>query len=280
MRFPTRRRLQLALLVTWWPLVAAGQASAQANDPPPATLTLDRMDGASRFGIQVGFDKLDQVDIDDGFFMRFEPHVQYVVPGRGAGFYAQVPITHVFVSSGTDTTAMGNLDVGGFFLPLGGPAAILRAGLVLPTAPASGDGMFANMITAYERMTDLMDVAPNYTALRLSASTLQSADALFFRGDVGIDFAVDKPTGARGTFLRANAAVGARAPGVDFSLELVNLGYLDGGGSYSRRFRHNLAFALRSRGANQVYAGMVFPLDGDARGEIWIMSAGYQFVTY
>ena len=54
-------------------------------------------------------------------------------------------------------------------------------------ASESGDALRSNIATAYGRVTDFALAAPNTTMLRLSASTVQQRDALFFRGDVGLD---------------------------------------------------------------------------------------------
>ncbi len=237
------------------------------------------MDAATRVGIQVGLDKIDRVSLSDGFVMRFEPYGQYVLPNKMVGFYGHVPVAHVFDSNGSDATGMGNIGLGAFALPLHNSELILRAGLLLPSAPGSGDGVLTNILSAYERMTDFLMVAPNYTTFRLSVSTVQENDVAFFRGDLGFDLAIDKPSTGRGVFVRGNLAIGAHAPGVDLSAELVNIGYLDGSGSLSQRFMHTAAVALHTRGADQFFAGMVFPLDDSIRGEIWIVSLGYQYST-
>jgi hypothetical protein len=66
---------------------------------------------------------------------------------------------------------------------------------------------------------------------------------------------------------------------VDLTAELVSIGVLDGdGGSISNRFLHTLAFSLRTRGPSQFYVGSVFPLDEEVRGEVWIVSLGFQQV--
>jgi hypothetical protein len=217
--------------------------------------------------------------LSKGFIMRFEPYGEYVLPQKMLGFYGQLPIAHVFDFSGSDATGMGNLGLGAFALPLHNSELILCVGITLPSGASSGDGEITNMLSAYERMTDLVMVAPKYTTLRLSASTVQESAIAFFRADLGFDLAVDKPSTGRGVFLRGNLAAGVRAPGIDLSAELVNIGNLDGSGSLSQRFVHTAAVALRTRGPQQFCAGMVFPLDHSVRGEIWIVSAGYQFAT-
>jgi hypothetical protein len=263
-------------------LLASSPVAAQTgDDPPPSTLTLDRMDSASRFGMQIGFDKIDRVKLSDGFVMRFEPYGQYILPNQPIGVYAQLPIAHVFDFTGSDATGMGNLEAGAFFLPLHDATLILRTGLAVGTGSDMRDkGLVANALSAYERMTDFVQIAPEYTTLRLSGSTLQQSGIAFFRADLGLDIAVDKPSGTNGTFVHLNIAGGVRASMLDLSAELVTVGTLDGDGDTSDNFIHTLAFAFRTRGADQIYGGMVFPLDENLRGEIWIFSLGYQHVAY
>jgi hypothetical protein len=78
-------------------------------------------------------------------------------------------------------------------------------------------------------------------------------------------------------FLRANVAAGIRTSSVDFTLDLVNLGALNGDdiGGITDRFLHSAAVGLRTRGEDQFHLGAVFPLDESARGEVWILSLGY-----
>ena len=75
---------------------------------------------------------------------------------------------------------------------------------------------------------------------------------------------------------------GVRAGGVDLSAELVNIGALDGSvpGGVAGRFMHTAGLGLRTQGTNQFHLGTVFPLDAGARGQIWILSAGYQRAMY
>jgi hypothetical protein len=254
-------------------LVWVGSAAAQAGDDPPGTLTLDRMDSASRLGIQVGFDTIDDAD---GSIMRFNPYGQFLFPNRLVGVYGQLPISHLFYSEGADTTAMGNFDAGAFFLPLRDSSLILRVGLALPTASDSFRDYAVNAISSLERISDFALVLPECTYLRLSGSTVQQSGMAFLRLDLGLDLAIDKPRGADASFLRANLAGGLRLGTVDMSLELASTGNLDSRGSASERFLHTLALAFRTQGPDQFYGGMVLPLDEDLRGEIWIFSVGYQ----
>lgn len=68
------------------------------------------MDASARVGLQVGFNKLDGIDVGDGFFMRFEPYGQFIFPNRMVGIYGTLPISHFFsfVGTGEDVTGVSN----------------------------------------------------------------------------------------------------------------------------------------------------------------------------
>jgi hypothetical protein len=231
----------------------------------------------------VGFNKIDEISLDDGFVMRFNPYGQYIFPNRMAGIYGQLPISHLFnfAGSGEDFTGIGNLELGGVYLPWKNSDLILRAGMAVGTASEDDPGeVAANGLASYERLTDFVLAQPGYTTFRLSASTLQEAGMAFFRADGGFDFVLDKPAGADGqpsVIFRANAAGGIRTTDVDFALELVNLAAVNGDvmGGVTERFAHTLAIGARTRGVDQFHLGTVFPLDQDVRGELWIFSFGY-----
>jgi len=258
---------------------------AQGAPPAPAVaevaptfMTLDRMDASTRFGIQIGWDKLDPERVSDGFVTRYEPYAQYVFPGQAGGIYAHVPISHIFDFNRADATGFGNIDLGGFFMPTHKAELILRGGLILPTA-SNGNGEAGNIISAFERLTDLLLAPHGYTTLRVSASTLQQRDNLFFRADAGFDLAIDKPASdTTSVYFRGNLAAGIRATGVDITAELVNVGAVNGSGysGIEDRFFHTAGFSLRSQGEDQFHIGTVFPLDKGPRGDLWIISVGYQ----
>ena len=251
------------------------------EDGQPGFITMDRTGTGPHAGIQVGFHKNDDVALSDGFAMRFNPYGQYIFPNRIAGIYGQIPISHLFNFNGTDGTGFGNLELGGLYLPFGDSRLILRGGLALPTA--SNDNVadvLANFNTVYERLTDFILIAPEYTTLRLSASTIQQMDNFFFRADGGFDLVFSRPASAGdgpNVFFRANVAGGIRTSGVDIGLEFVNLAAVNGDvtGGITERFLHTAALSVRTQGQDQLHFGAVFPLDEDARGEVWILSVGY-----
>ena len=257
---------------------------AGGDDELPAFLTLDRTGMTAHAGIQVGFSKLDEASLsDDGFFTRFNPYGQYMFPNRQVGIYGQIPISHAFAFGGAaDTTGIGNLEMGGIYLPLGDSRLILRGGLALPTGSSLDniEDVITNTITAYERITDYVLIAPEYTTLRLSASTIRQMDMFFLRVDGGFDLVFSRPAAtedAPSAFFRANVAGGIRTTDVDFTLELANIAALNGEDvdGITERFIHTAAIGARTRGENQFYGGAVFLLDEDSRGEIWILSLGY-----
>jgi hypothetical protein len=250
---------------------------AAVDDGLPGFITLDRTSTSAHAGIQVGFNKFDDTSLSDGFAMRFNPYGQYIFPNRMGGIYGQLPIAQEFNFNGPDSTGVGNLELGGLYLPFGDARLILRGGLALATA-SDDDGAAANFETAFERLTDLLLFPADYTTLRVSASTIQTIDTFFFRLDGGFDLVLSKPgTGDDpNVFFRANAAAGIRASGVDFAVELVNLAPVDGdAGSLTERFLHTAAVSVRTQGEDQLHLGAVFPLDDSFRGEVWIVSLGY-----
>jgi hypothetical protein len=281
---PSRARIVLAALVAGGAFACfTAPARAQgyyapAADSPPTFMTLDRADSATRIGFQTGFTKADEGFLTgtDAIGFRLNLFGQVVLPQRNIGLYGQLALSQIYVE-GENGDGFSNLEVGGYLLVGGRNDVILRFGAVLPTASESAEGVITNVTTAFERFTDFTMALPNFTVLRLSLSTLQQSGAAFFRADVGADLAIDTPEGDQDSaFGRVNLAVGLRASAVDLLLELVNLANLDGDYDVEERFVHTAAFGLRTRGQNQLHLGMVFPLDEELRGDLWIVSLGFQ----
>jgi hypothetical protein len=262
-----------ATLAAW---LAIPRGALAQDDFAPSTLTLDRMDATHRVGVQLGFSKMPNVSLGDGFALRGELYGQFLLPGRALGFYGQMPVARTFLSEGLpDNTGIGNVEAGTFYLPTGTARLVLRGGLTFGTG-SELPGATANIATMFERLTDSIAAAPRTTALRLSASTVRQITILFVRADLGLDVAISNQTN-RDIYLRANFAAGLRLPYVDLSGELVNLGIMDGDfDSASDRFLHTFAVSLRTRGVNQLYLGYITPLDANLRGEIWTIALGYQ----
>jgi len=80
-------------------------APATPGEAAPTFLTLDRLDGTTRVGLQMGWDKIDRVKLSDGFVTRYEPYGQYVFPNQAVGIYGQIPIAHLFNFNGSDSVS-------------------------------------------------------------------------------------------------------------------------------------------------------------------------------
>jgi hypothetical protein len=258
----------------------AGPAFGVEEEAMPSFLTLDRMDGTSRFGLQLDWTKLPHISVGDGFAMRGEVYFQYVLPMRALGIYGQLPVSYWFNNAdaqfgGDDQHGVGNLDVGAYYMPGGRQSLIFRAGFTIGLASDSPGGRTLNQFVSYARLTDSIDYAPKATAGRLSASVFQEFSLAFVRADLGLDIAFSTKS-ASDVYLHANAALGLRLPAVDLTGELVNAGGVDGDGSFTDRFFHSVALMLRSRGKNLLHLGLILPLDSGFRGEQWIVSLGYQ----
>ena len=244
--------------------------------PPPSTITLDRMDAATRAGVQIGLISADRID---GWFMRADIHGQYVMRDKRGGFYGQFPVAHFFNDAGPDATAVGAIEVGGYALPRFNSQLVLRFGVAFATGYDGAGALGTHLVSSTERLTDFLLTAPGYTTLRLSMSTVQQGDTLFFRGDFGLDIVAAAPQGASSLHMRANAAVGLHTTPGDATIELVNFGAVDTGAEASNSLFHTLTFGMRTRGTHQVHAGLVFPLDASLRGDVWILSLGYHYAN-
>lgn len=249
----------------------------------PTFSTLDRPDDTSRLGLQLGLHLLDIPRVD-AFGIRLEPYGQYVFPRSRFGIYGHLPISHLSVDDADDETAIQNLELGGFFL-LGSPGrhVALRGGLSLPTADDDLSGLATNAFTGFERITDLVGIAPDSTWLRLSASPLLAHDRIFFRGDLGFDFKVDDDRGGRDDdlFAHLNAGLGVLLGGWALLFELANQANLDGDGDADDRYLHTLSVGVRSLGQTQAHVGIVLPLDESVRDLVPIIfTLGIQGTTF
>jgi hypothetical protein len=260
----------------------AGPPPTPYEDPMPGFMTLDRVDASARAGVQGGWHKIDDVDASDAFIVRLEPYGQYLLPNRAGGFYGQVPLVHTFDFGDSDATAIGNLELGGFFLPNKTSELIFRGGIAAGIASDSAARVASNAGSRFERLTDFVLTGPSYTTLRLSASTVRRWDMIFLRADLGVDVVLDKGDVAANqtsVFGRGNVAVCVRASGVDFTGELANLAAFNGSAvpsGVTNHLLHTAAISVRTPGEDQFHFGLVFPLDQEFRGDAWVISLGYQ----
>lgn len=192
-------RLLLALLV-------AGQASvASAQDPELDVgdpLTMNSLTPVSTFGLEVGVPIWDTPDGQSLTTVGINVFGHYVDPGSGFGGYLTVPMSYVsgeidlgpLLGTFDDSEfSLGNIEVGGMFAKqLRHLALVGHVGVAVPTNSADNDraGAFSPLASA-PRYTDLVDRIHETTWLRLGFSPMGRQGKLFWRGDIGIDIALD-----------------------------------------------------------------------------------------
>ncbi|HEX7704289.1 MAG TPA: hypothetical protein VF403_26285 [Kofleriaceae bacterium] len=258
--------------VLWVVLGTSSAAFAQPIEPSPATspgfVTTDRFDATSRVGGELSY--LFLSGNGSGTAWRFDLHGQYFDPNNGFGGYAAIPFT-LATGSGDSVTGGGDLEVGGFYIPkLATPnfSIVIRAGLTLPTASRDTDSALVNSAVAEgSRPTDLYEMIPRGTSLRLSLSPIVRSGNLFARADIGIDKNLDADAGTNvDAFLRLNAAVGVDLDNAAIMAELVNVHTF---GNAQDSWIDQLSLATRLRTPTvQPYAALGFPLNRAVRDNI------------
>jgi hypothetical protein len=248
------------------PAAAAGAAEA-------GFVTLDRMDDATRVGAQVG---LHDSDLNpEGGSLRAELHGQWLFTSRRLGLYGQLPMSYVWLPGGSNEAALQNLELGGFkLLGTSERLLVLRGGVTLPTAE-SGRGLSANASTLFERLVDMPALAPDSVWLRTSGSAVIRLRDVVLRSDLGLSAQAAGPTVLNGRVLAyANLGAALLSELATLTVELVNVGSLDGRGGFATRLLHTISAGARTKGSRtQAHFGVVIPLDSPERGNLWIFSA-------
>ena len=267
--------LTLALL---WAGPAAAQPMVGWTDAPTFS-TLDRQDGRSLAGVQLGWTFFDD-EIVDVTTLRLDLYGQFV-SATGLGGYGIVPLSFAFVDGAEDETAIGNVEGGVLYvIPSGNVDFVLKGGITLPTADDDFDGFTANVLAGFPRLTDLAHAAPETMWLRLGASPIFRSGQLVLRVDGGIDVAVssdgdDEPD----PLLRLNVGGGVDTGTFAILGELVNIGNLEYGfGEDDEEWSHTLAVSGRFRtGTVEPGIAIGFPLDDGVNDVIDLfVSAGLQ----
>lgn len=263
----------LRILGVLFALVFATRTAAAQRAPDMATL--DRGDGITKVGLDLGYSSL---DTHYSGALRFELYGQYVLPS-GLGFYGALPIAHSFGDAPEPlpqpATALGNIDLGLLFVIEPSPALswVFRAGVGVPTASSSRDGAATNFAAVWPRMTDLALAVPDATYVRLGISPLIHASNVFLRFDIGFDIGIDDAGGADELF-RFNAGAGFDLDVVALSLELANTASLDDFDD-GDEFIHTLALTVRFMGEQlQPFLSAGMPLDDNLRDAVNLFVAG------
>jgi hypothetical protein len=230
-------------------------------------VNINRHDHNSMAGGEVTYVDLD--GSNDTTLLRFDLHGQYVDPGMGLGGYASVPIA--FASGNNDSeTALGNLEIGGIFVPkLNNPElrVILHGGLTLPTAPDEDNlgAAFVGVFAGYARVHDLYQVIPKGTTVRLGASPIYTSGQLVARLDAGVDVNLDSSDmDTADPAFHLNLGVGFYAtPDAVVMAELSTLTIFDDNDGDDDNVANAVIGGRFYAGSLQPYVGLIIPLDDD-----------------
>jgi hypothetical protein len=238
----------------------SGRAAAQTRSrDAPTFATLDRQDGTSLLGFQLGFTPLSQraggdPDVQGITGLRLDLYGQFV--GRaGLGVYGILPASHLFAEVLADETALGNVEAGLLYVVSAGPVLelVLRGGFTLPTADDAGTGglltgIDANRLSSFARLTDFAHTWPETTWFRLALSPIFQRDGFVLRADLGVDAALSAAYEDPGPILRANLGGGVDTGALAFLIELVTLASPDEIPQLEYEDRvHTLSLSLRLR---------------------------------
>lgn len=270
-----QRTLTRVLSMSLTLLAVTSTASAQRA---PDTATLDRGDGITKIGLDLGLTFLDTPIYDSA--LRLEPYGQYVFDS-GLGFYGALPITASFgdeddpIAGDQDDVAIGNVDLGLLFV-LDGPTLswVFRGGVAAPTASEGLDDRLTNSAGVWPRLTDLALIQADATYFRLSVSPLVHTRRMFLRADLGVDLGIGEDDFDPDELVRLNAAAGADLGVVALSIELATLAALDDVDD-DEDFVHTVAFAARfMTEALEPFIAIGAPLDESARDTVDLFVSG------
>jgi hypothetical protein len=208
---------QLAVLVLALPVAAQ-----------PQFVTLERASPETRIGVQGSlafYPDLD--DFADVNGLRLELFGQFAGQLRGGGTlggYGHIALGYLLVDEFDDESAVGGLELGGYYVTALGPRsdATFKLGLALPTAGDDEGDVFVNVLTGLERHYDLVNSIPDTTALRLSGTLrTQLGMSGFLQGDLGLDLILDAPDDDTDVLFHANVGLGAYLGSAVFLGELA-----------------------------------------------------------
>ena len=222
-----QRRVMFALCSAAVVAALSGSAVAQPiHNGPPTFMALDRQDGISRLGLQLGFGFFDEPPGVDITSLGAQAYGQYMMP-NGFGFYGILPFNYLSVEAGPNDeseSAIGGIELGGIYVIPGAQVDwVLHGGIVLPTASDDPDGATANAFGSFMRINDILLAYPELTALRLGVSPVLRQGQLVLR----FDGAIDVPLAADGEepdpLIRLNIGGGLDTGSFALLGELVNV---------------------------------------------------------
>jgi hypothetical protein len=253
-----------------------GSSIAYAQRAPDMA-TLDRGDGITKLGLDLGFSSLEKPPYSAA--LRFELYGQYV-SDSGIGFYGALPLSRSFGGDGPpdgaeNATSLSNLDLGLLYVLSGESLSwVFRGGVALPTSTDGIDEGLTRYYASTPRLTDLA-LASSDWYVRLSVSPLIHIDRLFLRADIGFDLDASSDNYH---FLRLNVGGGVDLGAVALSLELVNSATF-GDFVGEEDFFHAFALTLRFMGEKfQPFLSFGLPIDDYRRDRVhFFIAGGLQF---
>jgi len=189
------KHLLFALAVLAVPVTASAEPSTAAVQP----FSMDRLTPESAFRVDVGYEVWDTPPgVNDITVLSFDVGGHFVAR-NGAGAYLSLPLSFLSIDTilGDESELMvGNLEVGGLYAMRlkHDIALVLHGGVALPTASDSEDALIPGVFQAYAsvpRYGDLVQRIVDSTWLRLGGSAMGRMGPLFWRGDLGLDIALD-----------------------------------------------------------------------------------------
>lgn len=202
-------------------LAAASTASADtAEGPLFDSLTLDRHSPVSKVDIDFGFVFFDEPNNYDQTIMGLTFGGQFVEPNSGIGVYGALPLSYLSyedrrlpgVVVEDSALVLGNVELGGIFSKWMSSrwAMVFHAGVALPTAEDDDALAGAAPAASSPRYIDAVQRIPNSTWLRLGFSPQGRSGGVFWRGDLGVDLALDEDnsTSNLSPILRIGGALG------------------------------------------------------------------------
>ena len=250
----------LAVLV-----VMCGVAAAdEPIDPnkPPGWVQIERLDGNSWAGGDVTWLILDG-DASTPV-MRIDLNGRYVHPRRRLGGYIDVPVA-VETGSGNDTAGIGDVEIGGLFLPrFTSPefGMTVHVGLTLPTGNTDKSGLL-NLLASYAHPDDMYLALPHATSLRIGASPTWRAGNIYGKLAIGVDLNIDQSGDSDAdSVFRIGFGIGIDLGAVAITTELANLFPTNDAADTLSVFSLGARFAT---GMYHPYAALVVPLEDDTQ---------------
>lgn len=166
----------------------------------------------------------------------------------------------------SNALALGNVMIGGGFLPTSGRLVGIALRIAVPTSPSLGTGLATATALAAPRNTDPEQWLPHATTVELVADWRWRGDATWVQAEVGL--AGWWMLARYETVVRATAAGGVRiAPGLDLTASFVTRSYLLARNP-GEEFVHSLVLGMIGHDTRgQLALRLEVPIDASARND-------------